>query len=379
VKALLVLEDSMVFEGTSFGASGEAIGEVVFNTGMVGYQEILTDPSYKGQLVTMTYPHIGNTGINSEDHESIRAWLEGFIVHEYSKSISSWRSEEDLDSFLKRSNVAGIEGIDTRQLTRHIRNKGAMRGIISTRTTDVQALIRKVQQAPKMLGRDLVQYVTRKKPYVFDPNPEEYEIKEFMQKPPIDYRLNLVVVDFGVKWNILRNLHYQGFRVTVVPAFTAVEEILERNPDGVFLSNGPGDPAAVSYGIQIAKKLFGRKPLMGICLGHQILSLALGARTYKMKFGHHGINHPVKNLETGKVEITSQNHGFAVDPKSFQKGAVEVTHISLNDGTLEGFRHKELPICAIQYHPEAGPGPHDSRYLFGNFREMILKNNNRPN
>ncbi len=373
MKALLVLEDSMVFEGNSFGASGEAIGEVVFNTGMVGYQEILTDPSYKGQLVTMTYPHIGNTGVNSEDHESFRPWLEGFIVHEYSKSVSSWRSEEDLDSFLKRWNVVGIEGIDTRQLTRHIRDKGAMRGIISTRSSDVSSLFRRVRQAPEMLGRDLVQHVTCKKPYRFEPNSEEYEIQEFLQKPSNDDWLNLVVVDFGVKWNILRNLYYRGFQVTVIPAFTAVEEILDRNPDGVFLSNGPGDPAAVTYGIQIAKSLFGKKPLMGICLGHQIISLALGARTYKMKFGHHGINHPVKNLETGTVEITSQNHGFAVDPKSFQKGAVDVTHVSLNDGTLEGFRHRELPICAIQYHPEAGPGPHDSRYLFSDFRKMILE------
>jgi len=373
VKALLVLEDSMVFEGNSFGASGEAIGEVVFNTGMVGYQEILTDPSYKGQLVTMTYPHIGNTGINSDDYESLRPWLEGFIVHEYSGSLSNWRSEEDLDSFLKRWNVVGIEGIDTRQLTRHIRDKGAMRGIISTRSSDVSSLTRKVQQAPEMLGRDLVKHVTCKKPYRFKPNLQEYEIKEFLQKPAYDDRLDLVVVDFGVKWNILRNLHYHRFQVTVVPAFTPVEEILDRNPDGVFFSNGPGDPAAVTYGIQIAKRLFGKKPLMGICLGHQIISLALGARTYKMKFGHHGINHPVKNLETGTVEITSQNHGFAVDPESFQKGSVNMTHISLNDGTLEGFRHKELPIFAIQYHPEAGPGPHNSRYLFSDFRKMILK------
>ncbi len=373
MKALLVLEDSMIFEGNSFGAPGEAVGEVVFNTGMVGYQEILTDPSYRGQLVTMTYPHIGNTGINSQDYESARPWLEGFIVHEYSKFVSSWRSEEDLDSFLKRSNVVGIEGVDTRQLTRHIRDKGAMRGIISTRTTDVKALVHNIRRVPKMLGRDLVKFVTCKKPYLFRPKTDEYEITEFLQDPLPNPPLNLIVVDFGVKWNILRNLHYRGFRVFVVPAFTAVEEILERNPDGVFLSNGPGDPAAVSYGIQIAKNLFGKKPLMGICLGHQILSLALGARTYKMKFGHHGINHPVKNLETGKVEITSQNHGFAVDPKSFQKGAVDVTHISLNDGTLEGFRHKELPILAIQYHPEAGPGPHDSRYLFNDFRKMILE------
>lgn len=373
MKALLLLEDSTIFEGYSFGSPGEAIGEIVFNTGMVGYQEILTDPSYKGQLVTMTYPHIGNTGINSEDNESARPWLEGMIVHEYSRVVSNWRSEENLDSFLKKWNIVGIEGVDTRQLTRHIRNKGAMRGIISSTTTDVKALARKIQDSPVMLGLDLVRDVTCKKPYQFEPDPNNYEIQEFMPNRKENPILNLVVVDFGVKWNILRNLYYRGFRVTVVPAFTAVEEILDRNPDGVFFSNGPGDPAAVTYGIGIAKSLFERKPLMGICLGHQILSLALGAKTYKMKFGHHGINHPVKNLKTGRVEITSQNHGFAVDPDSFPKGAVEVTHISLNDGTLEGFRHKEFPVLAVQYHPESGPGPHDSRYLFSDFRKMILK------
>ena len=371
--AVLVLEDSMVFEGKSFGAAGEAAGEVVFNTGMVGYQEILTDPSYKGQLVTMTYPHIGNTGINSEDNESDRPWLEGFIVHEHSKFPGNWRAQEDLDSFLKAWHIVGIEGIDTRQLTRHIRDRGAMKGIISTRTADVRILREKVQTAPGIVGLDLVREVTHRKPYVFEPDLTEYEIKEFMPLRQSEQELSLVVYDFGVKRNILRNLYFRGFAITVVPAFTEADEVLETNPDGIFFSNGPGDPAAVTYGIQVAQRLFGKKPLMGICLGHQILSLELGAGTYKMKFGHHGINHPVKNLKTGKVEITSQNHGFAVNPDSFQKGAVEVTHTSLNDGTLEGFRHSELPVMAVQYHPEAGPGPHDSHYLFDDFRELILK------
>ncbi len=370
-KAVLLLEDGTRFEGVSFGAPGEAVGEVVFNTGMVGYQEIITDPSYKGQLVLMTYPHIGNTGINSEDLESEHPWLEGLVVHEYSRTSSNWRQERDLDGYLKEWGVVGIEGIDTRQLTRHIRDKGAMLGIISTEEWQSKPLLEKLARAPKMVGADWVRHVTCREPYTYRPDVQSYEMTEFLSDQNLGRAFQLAVYDFGVKWTILRNLHTRGFQITVVPAFTEAEWVLEHNFDAVFFSNGPGDPAAVAYGIEVAKKLLSRLPVMGICLGHQILSLALGAETYKMKFGHHGINHPVKNLRTGKIEITSQNHGFAVNPESFRNGEVTVTHVNLNDGTLEGYRHVEWPLLAVQYHPESGPGPHDSRYLFDDFKQMV--------
>jgi carbamoyl-phosphate synthase small subunit len=297
--------------------------------------------------------------------------LEGFIVHEYSRTTSNWRAEQDLDAYLKEWGVVGIEGIDTRQLTRHIRNRGAMLGVISTEEWASEPLLNELAQAPQMVGSDWVKYVTCPQPYVYKPRPGIYEVVEFLSGKKWETTLRLAVYDFGVKWNILRNLHARGFELTVIPAATPAEWVLEQNFDGVFFSNGPGDPAAVAYGIQVAKKLLSRLPVMGICLGHQIVALALGARTYKMKFGHHGINHPVKNLKTGRVEITSQNHGFAVDEKSFRKGEIEITHINLNDRSLEGFRHTEWPVFAVQYHPESGPGPHDSRYLFDDFRKLV--------
>lgn len=349
-KTLLVLEDGFTLEGFSFSGEGEVYGEVVFNTSMCGYQEILTDPSYKGQIVCLTYPLVGNYGVNGEDVESSRVWVEGFVVREYTPLPSNFRAKESLGEWLKKQGILAIEGIDTRALTRHIRLAGAMKGVISTRDLNPESLKRKAERSPGLVGRDLVKEVTSKEPWVY--------------KKEGKYRV--VVVDYGVKYNILRLLSSHGCQVLVVPAHTPAEKILEFKPDGVLLSNGPGDPAGVPYASREVKKLLGKVPLFGICFGHQILGRAFGYSTYKLKFGHHGANHPVKDLRTQKVEITVQNHGFCVDLKG-KKNSLRATHLNLNDHTLEGMEHTELPIFSVQYHPEASPGPHDSTYLFERF------------
>ena len=374
-KVILALADGTVFEGLSFGAEGERVGEVCFNTSLSGYQEVLTDPSYKGQIVTMTYTQIGNYGTNEEDMESINPWVEGFIVKEPCEFPSSWRSEESLDAYLKTNGVVGIYGIDTRALTRLIRSKGAMQGVISTIDLDAASLVAKAVAAPGLVGRDLVKEVTCAEPYDWSQGlwDVEYGYDRRLKSRIVDEderRYKVIAFDFGVKRNILRNLHAVGCDVTVVPASTTAEEVLKMEPDGIFLSNGPGDPDAVGYARETIKELIGKKPIFGICLGHQILSLALGGSTFKLKFGHRGGNQPVQDLTTTKVEITSQNHGFAVDLDSM-KGVAKLTHINLNDRTVEGITHKELPLFSVQYHPEASPGPHDSVYLFKRFVEMM--------
>lgn len=359
-QAYLMLRDGTLFVGKAFGADGEFTGEVCFNTSMCGYQEILTDPSYAGQMVCMTYPLIGNYGVNSEDMESDRVYMGGFIVRELSRIHSNWRATGDLDSFLKEHGVIGIEGIDTRKLTKHIRTEGAMEGILSTIDNDPESLYDKVKRAPTLVGRDLVRDVTTRSSYEYAPGGDG------------DFRV--VAYDFGIKLNILRLLKAHACRVTVVPASTTAGEVLDLEPDGVFLSNGPGDPAAVEYAIEAVRGILGKVPIFGICLGHQILGIALGGRTYKLKFGHRGGNQPVMNRDTGKVEITAQNHGFAVDPDSLSNspfGDVEVTHVNLNDMTTEGIRCREAQAFSVQYHPEASPGPHDSRYLFDYFVELM--------
>ncbi len=372
-KAVLVLADGYVFEGESFGAAGEAVGEVVFNTSLTGYQEILTDPSYKGQIVTMTYTETGNYGINIEDIESSGGpKVEGFIVKEHFQSPEAWRSEDSLSNYLKDYGIVGIYGIDTRALTRHIRDNGAQMGVISTEERDVKSLFKKIAGHKGIGGVDLVKEVTTDKPYKWSEKIWKYgAIKsEGINKMRDADNKSVVVYDFGVKFNILRNMAEEGFDITVVPAMTKAEEVLEMNPDGVFFSNGPGDPDAVLYGIESARRIIGKKPVFGICLGYQIIGLALGGNTYKLKFGHHGGNHPVKDLTTGKVEITSQNHNYCVDFKSLGD-QIELTHRNLYDNTEEGMRHKELPLFSVQYHPEAGPGPNDSCYLFKRFRKLI--------
>jgi len=372
LKAKLVLENGLIFEGISFGAAGETLGEVVFNTSLTGYQEILTDPSYCGQIVTMTYPMIGNYGVNLEDFESEKPFVRGFIVKEYFDAYSNWRANESLSDYLQKYNIVGIQGIDTRMLTRVIRDEGAMRGIISSVDMDDESLKKKVLASPKMIGLDLAQEVTTAKTYYWSEK----------SNSPLSLKSNfniddtgsfhVVVYDFGIKRNILRRLAYYGCNLTVVPAKTSWKEVLELKPDGIFLSNGPGDPKPVTYAIENIKNLIGKKPIFGICLGHQLMGLALGGKTFKLKFGHRGGNHPVKNLISNTIEITSQNHGFAVDLKSFNKD-MELTHLNLNDQTVEGFRHKSLSISSVQYHPEASPGPHDSDYLFHDFIEMMRK------
>ncbi|HBO84146.1 MAG: carbamoyl phosphate synthase small subunit [Deltaproteobacteria bacterium GWC2_42_11] len=369
-KAVLALADGTVFEGYSFGAEGESIGEVVFNTSMTGYQEILTDPSYKGQIVTMTYTQIGNYGINSEDIESARPWIEGFIVKEFCQYPSNWRSKETLDSYLKRHNIVGIHGIDTRALTKHLRDNGAMNGVISTVDLDPERLVKKAKGFPSMAGLDLAKEVTCKEPYKLKQGLWNIERGYSSLSTHHSPLYKVVAYDFGIKYNILRNLVNVGCDVTVVPAWTSADDVLKMNPDGVFLSNGPGDPDAVKYAIENVRKLIGKKPIFGICLGHQILGLALGGKTYKLKFGHRGGNQPVMDLTTRKVEITSQNHGFAVDVNSL-KGIAELTHINLNDKTVEGLAHKKLPLFSVQYHPEASPGPHDASYLFKRFVDLM--------
>ncbi len=368
MKAALLLEDGTFFEGQAFGASGQRCGEVVFNTSMSGYQEILTDPSYHEQIVTMTYPLIGNYGTNPEDWESRKLFVAGFVVKENCTYPSNWRSGATLDEYLRKSGVVGIAGIDTRKLVRHIRTQGAMRGIISSTETDAKKLAQKLPEYPGLVGRDIVKDVTVDKPYPWKEgvvnvlNPDR-------TTPPAKYKI--VAFDFGIKQNILRLLVSHGCEVTVVPAQTTAKEVLARKPDGVFLSNGPGDPAAVTYAVEAVQALLGKVPIFGICLGHQILGLALGGRTYKLKFGHRGANHPVKNLDTGKIEITSQNHGFCVDLDSLAGKDVDLTHMNLNDNTLEGLRCRKLKAFSVQYHPEASPGPHDSQYLFRDFLRLM--------
>ncbi|MBN3037910.1 MAG: glutamine-hydrolyzing carbamoyl-phosphate synthase small subunit [Candidatus Omnitrophica bacterium] len=355
MRARIVFEDGRVFKGYAFAATGEKCAEVVFNTSISGYQEILTDPSYKGQIVTMTYPLIGNYGVNQEDIESSRPFLDGFIVRECSRTASNWRSQKGLAQYLKENNIIGIEGVDTRALTKHIRLQGAMKAIITTRDSDEKILIKKAKASPGLIGRDLVKEVT-------------LEINQFLNNKG---KYRVVVIDCGVKFNILRQLEANDCQVVVVPAKMSAEQILGLQPQGVLLSNGPGDPAAVTYVVETARKLLGKVPLFGICLGHQMLGLALGGKTYKLKFGHHGGNHPVKDLRTGKISITVQNHGFCVDIDSLNKNDIEITHVNLNDHTLEGIRHKRMPAFSVQFHPESGPGPHDARYLFAEFIELI--------
>jgi len=370
MKALLALEDGLVLEGEGFGWQGETYGEVVFNTSLVGYQEILTDPSYKGQIVTMTYPHIGNYGINFDDEESAHPWVEGFVVKELSPVVSNFRSRMTLDEYLTKHKIVGIQGVDTRKLTKHLRDHGAKKGVISTQELDPKALVKKVQSSPGLVGVDLVKEVTCKAPYDFNeallPG---YEWPERVASRKKQYFV--VCIDSGIKRMILRKLNQHGFRVKVVPATASAQEIFNCKPDGVFLSNGPGDPAAVTYLIENTRKLIGKVPIFGICLGHQILGHALGGKTYKLKFGHRGGNHPVMDLFTKKIEVTSQNHGFAVDIDSLPKDEVELTHMNLNDKTLEGMRHKKFPVFSVQYHPENSPGPHDSDYLFERFYAMV--------
>ncbi len=361
-KAILMLEDGTFFEGRSFGATGEVAAEVVFNTAMTGYQEILTDPSYTGQIVTLTYPLIGNYGTVAADDQSERIQAAGLIVRELSSIDSNFRSTGQLHDYMARAGVVGIEGIDTRELVLRLRQCGVMNGIISSVDFDHASLLAKVAAAPPMAGQDLVSRVTCERIWHFEPS-EDYPRRE-------GPRHRVVAFDFGVKRNILELLAAENFDVTVVPASTTAEAVMALEPDAIFCSNGPGDPAAVTYAIQTLRDLAGRRPMFGICLGHQLLGLALGAKTYKLKFGHRGANHPVRDEQTGRIEITSQNHGFCVDPGTLP-AALEVTHWNLNDNTVEGFRHRDLPLFAVQYHPEAAPGPHDSAYLFPRFREMV--------
>lgn len=375
MKAFLALEDGTVFEGSAFGASGTTCGEACFNTSMTGYQEIITDPSYRGQIVAMTYPLIGNYGVNSEDNESEGPQLRGFVIEELARLHSNWRANESLEGWLARYNIIGIQGIDTRKLTRHLRSLGAMRACITTNLSAEQAIEEARNSAP-MEGSDFVKEVSTPTGYHWEaesrdwvlPNETSGQIGTYGELPPIAYEI--VAYDFGIKRNILRCLRQAGFDVTVVNAETSAEDILAMGKDGLFLSNGPGDPAALGYIHQEIKKLIGKTPIFGICLGHQILAHAFGASTYKLKFGHRGGNQPVKDLRTGKVSITSQNHGFAVLDSSLPDD-VEVTHINLNDGTIEGIRHKTHPVFCVQYHPEAAPGPKDADYFFDEFSELI--------
>ncbi|MDM8522175.1 glutamine-hydrolyzing carbamoyl-phosphate synthase small subunit [Desulfococcaceae bacterium HSG8] len=371
MKALLALEDGRTFEGHSFTGPGETSGEIVFNTGMSGYQEVLTDPSYRGQMVTMTYPLIGNYGINPDDIESDRIQVSGFLVREYQDFPSNFRSVSTLADYLSKHGIMGIEGLDTRALTRHIRNAGAMRAFISTQDLDPESLVGKAGGIPSMAGQDLVRNVTTAVPYYWtDGKPHPCDpLNDTIRKHRGKYAV--IAFDFGIKYNILRCLEAAGCEVTVVPASTTADMVKSMKPDGIFFSNGPGDPEPVTSAIETIRELLGYCPMLGICLGHQLLGLALGGKTFKLKFGHRGANQPVKNLLTGRIEITSQNHGFAVDPGSLSEKDIELTHINLNDNTLEGFRHRKYPVIAVQYHPEASPGPHDAQYMFDEFTAMM--------
>lgn len=367
--ALVVLEDGTVFKGYSFAGHGRALGEVVFNTGMTGYQEVLTDPSYKGQIVAMTYPLTGTYGINDEDMESASVQVEAFLVREYQEFCSNWRSRRSLSEFLNAHGVMGVEGIDTRALTRHIRRLGAMRGVVATDTEDVRTLLDEVLAFPGLNGVDMVERVTCERPYRWKDGVKRTDIPATWDAGDPGFRVT--AIDCGIKYNILRNLERAGCQVLVLPAGSTAEEVLATQPDGIFLSNGPGDPAAVHHVIHTVRELLGRRPMFGICLGHQIMGLALGGRTFKLKFGHRGVNQPVKDMTTGKVEITSQNHGYCVDPQSLSNAGVRLTHVNLNDNTLEGMEHPDLQAFSVQYHPEASPGPHDAAYLFERFVRLM--------
>ena len=377
MQAILALEDGRVWRGRAFGAEREVVGEVVFNTSITGYQEILTDPSYCGQIVTMTYPLIGNYGVNETDIESRKVFAEGFVVRELSRVVSNWRAELSLDAYLKTQGVPGISDIDTRSLVRHIRERGSMRGCLSTLSSSTEeSVIAKARSAPEMIGLDLASVVSCKEPFVWtDSQAQAYGSPRLLfdasaESQIIEPRFHVVAYDFGLKYNSLRSLASLGCKVTVVPALTSAEDVMALKPDGIWLSNGPGDPEPLTGVIANLRKLIGRYPIFGICLGHQLMGLAVGGRTYKLLFGHHGGNQPVKDLTTGRVEITAQNHGFAVDADSLPQDC-EVTHINLNDGTVEGLRHKNHPVFSVQYHPEAGPGPHDASYLFLRFLSMM--------
>lgn len=370
MQAILALEDGRIFRGEGYGAKGECYGEVVFNTSLTGYQEIFTDPSYAGQIVVLTNPQIGNYGTNAADNEATKPFIEGLVVREFSPISSNWRSQQVTDEYLERFNVPAISEIDTRALVRHLRTHGVMRGVLSTVETNPDVLVQKARSIRKMDGTDLAKVVSTKSVYEWQ-HSEDPLNPGVVSADPSKPELHVVAYDFGIKRNILTMLKREGCKVTVVPAETSADDVLALKPDGIFLSNGPGDPEPVEYAQQNIRKLLGRRPIFGICLGHQLVGLALGGKTYKLKFGHHGGNHPVKCMDSGKVEITAHNHNFAVDPDSLNPSEVDLTHVDLNDNTLEGLRHRTLPLFSVQYHPEASPGPHDSNYLFRDFRQMM--------